>query len=592
MTARHDGITRRTILKSSVAAAAAALLAACGGAAPTPTPAPTARATTAPVGGTTTTGAGTSAAATTGAPTRAAASTIGGTAAPAQSSAAGGGSATTASGSAVAAGGAPTANPAAKKGGTLKISQPIPITPFEFQQLGPHTATTILGVFDTLVRFDDKQQPQPWLAQSWSYNADRTELTLKLRQGVLYHSGREFTSDDVQFNLQRVTDAKVASQLAGNAKTITGMTLPDKYTITLKFAQPNPAIFNVFDILAIVDKETAADLPSAKQVVGTGPFVWKDYAPGSKVTLARNDKYWLTGRPYLDGIDLQITDDKQSMVAAVESGQRDIAWQVLPQDMSRLKNGAQAMSVVSNAGSQFYYIGVNTQGEGVADKRVRQAFEYAIDRKRIADTLLFGLVPPQAIAWPRTSPAYSAEIDTTAAFDLNKAKTLFQMANVAPGTTFTLEANAQDPINGKIGQIVQSDLASINIKLDIQNIENSVFQTKLQQAGFKQLFGNTEGFSNFFPGAWFITAYPVRIPDNAAKFTAPDYADLIKQMQTETDTTKLKALYDQMDKMLVDQAFNLCVCEAPQGWVSQKSVQGFAYNTFNYIKWDGLWLNK
>jgi peptide/nickel transport system substrate-binding protein len=579
---RHGGMTRRTVLKSSVGAAAAALLAACGGAAPTPTPAPTAKPTTAAASS-----APTTSAATTGAPTTAAASVVASTAA--SGSAVAGGTTTPASGTAAAT----TATSAqAKKGGTLKISQPIPITPFEFQQLGPHTATTILGVFDTLVRFDDKQQPQPWLAQSWSYNADKTELTLKLQQGVMYHTGREFTSDDVQFNLQRVQDPKVASQLAGQAKTITNVTLPDKYTAVLRFAQPNPAIFNVFDLLAIVDKETAADLPSAKQVIGTGPFVWKDYTPGSKVTLARNDKYWQSGKPYLDGIDLQITDDKQSMVAAVESGQRDIAWQVLPQDMSRLKNGQQAMSVVSNAGSQFYYIGVNTQGDGVTDKRVRQAFEYAIDRKRIADTLLFGLVPPQTIAWPRTSPAYNADIDATAAFDLNKTKALFQAANVAPGTTFTLEANAQDPINGKIGQIVQADLASINIKLDIQNIENSVFQQKLQQAGFKQLFGNTEGFSNFFPGAWFITAYPVRIPDNAAKFTAPEYTDLIRQMQTETDPAKLKALYDQMNKMLIDQAFNLCVSEAPAGWVIQKSVQGFSYNTFNYIKWDGLWINK
>lgn len=560
-------MTRRMILKSSVAATAAIALAACGGAAPTPTPAQAAKATTgttAATGASTTTGAASSTS-----PTVAAAA----------------GSATSPT-TAAAAGAQP------KKGGTLKMSQPIPITPFEFQQLGPHTATTILGVFDTLIRFDAKQQPQPALAESWSYNADKTELTFKLRQGVVYHTGRAFTSDDVKFNLTRVQDPKVASQLAGQAKTITDMTLPDKQTIVLKFAQPNPAIFDALNILAILDSETAANLEGAKQVIGTGPFVWKEYVPGNKVTLARNDKYWQSGKPYLDGIELQITDDKQSMVTAVESGQRDVAWQVLPQDLSRLKTNPQATSLVSDAGAQFYYIGVNTQGEGVTDKRVRQAFNFAIDRKRITDTLIFGLVQPDTIAWPHSSPAYNATISNSVTFDLDKAKSLFQAAGVASNTTYTIEVNALDPLNGKIAQVVQSDLGKINIKLDIQSVENSVFQSKLQQAGFKQLFANTEGFSNFNPGAWFITAYPVRIPDNASKFTPPEYTDLIKKMQVEPDPTKLKTLYDQMDTMLIDGAFNLCVCQAPQGWVVQKSVKGFTYDTFNFIQLGDVWLDK
>lgn len=564
--ARQIRLTRRTILKSSIAATAAIALAACGGAAPTPTPASAAKATT-----------GTSA-------TTSANTTTGAASSTSPTVAASSGSATSPT---IAAAGAQP-----KKGGTLKISQPIPITPFEFQQLGPHTATTILGVFDTLIRYDAKQQPQPWLAESWSYNADKTELTLKLRQGVLYHTGRAFTSDDVKFNLERVQDPKVASQLAGQAKTITGMTLPDKQTIVLKFAQPNPAIFDALNILAILDTATAANLDGAKQVIGTGPFVWKDYVPGSKVTLVRNDKYWQSGKPHLDGIELQITDDKQSMVTAVESGQRDLAWQVLPQDLSRLKGNAQASGLVSDAGAQFYYIGVNTQGESVTDKRVRQAFDAAIDRKRITDTLIFGLVPPDTIAWPHSSPAYNAAISNSVTFDLNKAKQLFQAAGIAPNTTFTIEVNAQDPINGKIAQIVQSDLGTINIKLDIQSVENSVFQQRLQQAGFKQLFANTEGFSNFNPGAWFITAYPVRIPDNASKFTPPEYTDLIKKMQVEPDPTKLKALYDSMDTMLIDAAFNLCVCQAPQGWVLQKSVKGFTYDTFNFIQLGDVWLDK
>jgi len=535
MAMQHDGMTRRAILKASIAMAATAVLAACGGAAPTATPA---------------------------------------------------------AGSAAGAASPSIASGTAKKGGTLKLSQPIPITPFEFQQLGPHIALVALGVFDTLIRYDDKNQPQPRLAESWTWNADKTALTLKLRSGVKFHTGRDFTSDDVKFNLERVRDAKVASQLAGQSKTITDIATPDPNTAVLKFAQPNLAIFDAMNLLVILDKATAADLDGAKQVIGTGPFKWKDYAPGSKLTLVRNDQYWESGKPYLDGIDLAITDDKQSMVVGVESAQRDVAWQVLTQDLSRLKSNPQVAPVISDKGAQFYYVGVNTTGDGVQDKRVRQAINASIDRKRITDTLLFGLVKPDTLMWPQSSPAYNAEIAGTVKFDTAAAKKLFTAAGVAPGTTFTIEVNAQDPINGKIAQILQADLQTIDIKLDIQTIENSVFQKKLADASFKQLYANTMGFMNFNPGAFFVTAYPVRTPDNAAKYNPPAYADLIKKMQTEGDAAKLKGYYDQMNKLLVDESFNMPTSQAPQGWVLQKSVKGWAYNTFNFVQLGEVWLDR
>lgn len=531
MAQQHDGMTRRDIIKSALTAAATIALAACGGAAP---PATTA-----------------------------------GGAAPA----------TAVSGT-------------AKKGGTLKLSQPIPITPFEFQQLGPHITLVALGVFDTLIRYDDKNQPQPRLAEAWTWNAAKTELTLKLRTGVKFHTGRDFTSADVKFNFERIRDAKVASQLAGQSKTVTDITTPDANTAVLKFAQPNLAIFDAMNLLVILDKATAADLEGAKQVIGTGPFKWKDYAPGSKLTLVRNEQYWESGKPYLDGIDLQITDDKQSMVVGVESGQRDVAWQVLAQDLSRLKTSPQVVPVISDKGAQFYYVGVNTTGDGVKDKRVRQAINASLDRKRITDTLLFGLVEPDTLMWPKSSPAYNAEIAGTVKFDTAVAQKLFAAAGVAPGTTFTIEVNAQDPINGKIAQILQADLQKIDIKLDIQSIENSVFQKKLAEGSFKQLFGNTMGFMNFNPGAFFVTAYPVRTPDNSAKYNPPEYADLIKKMQTEGDPAKLKGYYDQMNKLLVDESFNMCTSQAPQGWVLQKSVKGWSYNTFNFVHIGDVWLDR
>ncbi len=550
---QHHGMTRRDIVKSGFTAAAAITLAACGGAARTP-------------------GAGTTAA-TTGAGA--------GSAAPTAATGAGA-AATPASGAA----GQP------KRGGTLKLTQPIPIAPFEFQQLGPHTASLIVSVFDTLVRYDEKVQPQPRLAESWQWNPDNTELTMKLRKGVLYHTGREFTSSDVKFNLDRVKDPKVASQFRGNVMQIKDVTTPDPGTVVLKFEKPYLAIFDVLARLAILDPATAADLEGAKQVIGTGPFKWIEYVPGNKVTLVRNDKYWQSGKPYLDRVELQIVDDKQSMVLGVETGQRDIAAQVSIQDLSRLKNAAQVRSEVSQTGSQFYYLGVTVTGDVVKDKRVRQALNAGIDRKRITDTLIFGLAEPTALPFPMNSPAYNAALDKSITFDLDKAKKLLQAAGVPAGTTLTVGANAQDPTNGKIAQVIQSDLAKIDLKLDIQSIENSVFQQNLSDAKFPQLYANTMGNSNLTPVSFFLTTFPVRVTGNSSKYTSPEYTDIVNKMQVESDAAKLKGLYDDAIKLLLDESFNMPYCQAPQGWILQKSVKGFTYDASNFVYLDGVWLDK
>ncbi|MBA3415882.1 MAG: ABC transporter substrate-binding protein [Chloroflexia bacterium] len=473
-------------------------------------------------------------------------------------------------------------------GGTLRFTQPIPITPFEFQQLGPHTSALLQTVFDTVVRFDEQRQPQPWLAESWAENEGNTELTLNLRRGVTYHTGREFTSEDVQFNVERVRDPAIASQLRPNSLTVTDMVLPDPYTIVFRFAQPNPIFFEFLFSLAMLDRETAADLEGARQVIGTGPFRWQDYVPGNSVTLVRNDTYWQAGKPLLDGIEVQIVDDKQSMVLSVESGQQDVAWQVLPQDLARLSGNPQVQPLVSEAGAQYYYIGAVTTADLVSDKRVRQAINAAIDRQRITQTLLFGLVEPTALPWPKNVPGYDAEIDGSVTFDLEKARRLFEEAGVAPGTTIVLEANAQDPQNAAIGQIVQADLATIGINLDLQTVENSVFQERLNTAGFQQLYANTMGGAQNIN--WFAQVFPVRISGNASRYDAPAYVDLVNAMLAEPDDAARQPLYDQVNRLLVDESFNMPICQAPQGWVLRGNVTDFAYDPGNILHLEDTYL--
>jgi peptide/nickel transport system substrate-binding protein len=118
---------------------------------------------------------------------------------------------------------------------------------------------------------------------------------------VQWHSGREFTSDDVKYNVLRVRDAKLQiPTLRNQSNWFTSIDTPDKYTVVLTSDLPRPAIFDFFELFNQVDKDTMEG-PNAKTAsIGTGPFKFVEWVQGDHLTFDRNPNYWQTGRPYVD----------------------------------------------------------------------------------------------------------------------------------------------------------------------------------------------------------------------------------------------------------------------------------------------------
>jgi len=100
------------------------------------------------------------------------------------------------------------------------------------------------------------------------------------------------------------------------------------------------------------------------------------------------------------------------------------------------------------------------------------------------------------------------------------------------------------------------------------------------------------GNSNLTPVSFYLTTFPVRVTGNASKYSSPQYTDLVNKMQVETDAAKLKSLYDQTTQLMLDESFNMPYCQAPQGWILQRSVKGFAYDNTNFVYLDSVWLDR
>ena len=220
----------------------------------------------------------------------------------------------------------PTAPPqaTARPGGTLTaaIQTDLPNVDAHFNSPAAYDALWV--AFDRLIYLDNKLQPQPMLAESWDVTPDYKRVTFHLRKGVQFTTGRELTSDDVKYNLLRVREPKVGGGgwvAFSNWWTSTHLTSTPSPSAPTR---PRPLVFDNLETFNIIDQVTAEGPNAKSQVVGTGPFMLKEWVQGDHITLVKNPNYWQPGRPYLDTIEYRILRDAQTMVAQFEAGTLDM----------------------------------------------------------------------------------------------------------------------------------------------------------------------------------------------------------------------------------------------------------------------------
>ncbi|MHB1416461.1 MAG: ABC transporter substrate-binding protein, partial [Chloroflexota bacterium] len=342
---RKRYLTRRNFLKLSTAAVGVGLLQACSpDAEPTPAPQPTAVKPAAQVPQ---------------APTAVPAQAP--TAAPTQAPTA-----------------APTKPAGPKKGGTFTLAYTPTIMEFNPVKLDPGNYAFQRAMFNTLAHYDPQLNLVPELAEKWDFSADGKTVTFKLREGVKYHSGREFTSEDVKASWEFAsTDPNTTMRVLFTA--IKNVETPDKYTAVFKYDNVYAGVFDTLDTLYIIDKETIAD--RAKTAVGTGPFKFDKYQPNDRLEMVPFADYWDKGKPHLDRYIIRTIPDAPSMVISLETGAVDAIWQPSYIDLVRLKeSGGKYVADMGAPGAQMYNLAINVKEKPFDNKKVRQAMAWALDR--------------------------------------------------------------------------------------------------------------------------------------------------------------------------------------------------------------------
>jgi peptide/nickel transport system substrate-binding protein len=483
----------------------------------------------------------------------------------------------------------PTPQATPKRGGSLRIGIPADITALDGHLIAAPATNTLWQVFDRLTVYNASLEPQPMLAESWERSIDGTQLTLHLRKGVQFHSGRDFTSADVAWNLERVKDPKVgAGILAGYRRPLNAVETPDPATVVLKSEKPWPAAFDFFQLFNIVDKDTMEGPNAGRAAGGTGPFVLREWVQGDHLTFKRNPNYWQSTKPYLDELLVSVSADAQANLLRFEANAVDVVDSPPLIDTVRLMKDANYDVMVSKNPSVFLSFFFNTTQAPFDRKEVRQALAYAIDRKRIVQTVMQGLTAPEALPWANSSPAYDAARNETFAFDPPKAKAMLAAAGVS-NLSFEILYSVARPEHQAMANIFQNDLAQIGVNATLKSAELASYFAQVQAVSYNGMAAGSGVSSQLQPQTLLLGVYHSPVI-NVSGYKSDAWAKLVDAVSSEVDTSKRKDLYQQIDQFLLDEAWNLPVTHSPNRVATRKTVSGLHFELHEALNYADVYL--
>ena len=348
-------------------------------------------------------------------------------------------------------------------------------------------------VFGTLVLHDDNMGPIPGLAVSW-IALDPTTWEFKLRKGVKFHDGSEFTAEDVKFSIWRVENVpNNPSPYRANIRTIVDVVPIDPHTVHIKTSEPNPFLAWRLGRVFIVSKKvaenaTTADFRSGKATIGTGPYKFKEFVPGARYVLTRNDEYW-GGKPYWDRVTFKIISNDAARAAALLAGDVDMIDFVAPPDVPHLKR-APNIEVYTGPTNRTCHLTVDMgrdpspyvtdkQGKPLSpnplkDLRVRQAMSKAINRDALVNIVMEGLAIKATQMVPPGFGGYNPNLKVEA-YDPEGAKKLLAEAGYPDGFGLTVHSTNDRYVNdSKVAEFIGQMLARVGLAMKVVSEPKSV----------------------------------------------------------------------------------------------------------------------
>ena len=295
-----------------------------------------------------------------------------------------------------------------------------------------HTASLTMDVLDpiyeSLTRFDQNLQVGPSLATKWTVDSSGTKWTLELRKGVLFHDGTPFDAQAVVESFNRLLDPGRGLAGASRVRTIVKRVTadgPDTVVFTLRSSYA--AFPRVLAVTPIVSPLADRGGQLSRRATGTGPYKFVEWKTGEYVLEERNDQYW-GSRPAVKQLKWMWTSEPVLMNMSVLAGEADIVNPLRPIFAEALSRNPK-VKLLNGSEVRVFWVALNTQKKPLDDIRVRQALNYATDRKALVRTQLRGFGTPANSPLAPADFAYDPQTKGYP-YDLERAKTLLDRKSV------------------------------------------------------------------------------------------------------------------------------------------------------------------
>ncbi len=410
-----------------------------------------------------------------------------------------------------------------------------------------HTSHPTAAMYTGLTDIDQQGNIVPGIAESWEPNTDLTSWVFRLRQGVLFHNGREVDAEAVKLNLLRIKDPAIGSDWhRGAVENIETVDILDKYTVRLNSRVPDVALpSNVLhyptNLQAPEAFESASDHP-----IGTGPFKFISWTRWNETKLVRFENYWETDAeghnlPYLDEIIGKPKKEDSIRLTALRTGQVHLIDNMAYADVERFKKsyGDKYNFWQSHLGGTFVVF--NFRQGPFQDKRLRTAAAHAIDRNAIHNSVFYGQGAILDQPYPPGNP-WHLEGSRSLEYDPEKAKSLLKAAR-AVGTAIKIVCNVTFTFHRESAQIVQEMWNSVGFKVTLEPLDTLPYLKARKQGEFHGLVqGNTFRFD---PDSFFERNFHSK-SDYAQVLSGwqnERYDQLVEEAKKTLDSARRKELY-------------------------------------------------
>lgn len=483
---------------------------------------------------------------------------------------------------------------------------------FDLQQEQTAPASLALfNVYQGLLRLHPLEHSKivPELAEKWEISPDGTSYTVKFPKGIKWHDGRPFTMEDVKYSLERMHDPKAFKAISprgqGLLAAMDKAEIVDEATIKITTKYPSASfLLNLASGWAVIEPKhiLVAKGDMKRDLVGTGPFKFKEYAPNVSLDLVRNPDHHIKGLPYLDGIKMYTIKDDASRFAAFRTGQVKMTAQgsksMTPTQAEIVKKDMAGVAVVyEHSAMSRYGLIMNLEKQPWDDIRVRKAVDLAFDRQvaiRVNGKGTIGAALDPLGAWGMKPeevaklPGYRQPKDA----DVAEAKKLLAEVGLSAG----FKTRLLSPTGGAQEQqavIAKDQLARIGIDVELQPVESAVLNNRLRQRNFDIVsysFADSTGDPDETLNAYYATGGG----QNYGNFSDKEVDQLIEKQARTIDEKARRAILADIEKRLIDLVPRpITVWDTRQtgAWVEVKNFKP-GPGTHAPSKLDHVWLAK